>query len=91
MKQINQCIFKGHPRSKYRIFLPDLRWDTTPKNFLKTDQAFVFIFQYKVPIWNLLVQRRIFHRSDSIQGTDYVANYFFLNVRVSKTKIENLK
>ena len=30
------------------------------------------------------------HRSDSIQGTDYITNYF-LNLRVSRTKIENLK
>ena len=32
-----------------------------------------------------------YHRCDSIQGTDYVANPFFLNLRVSKTKIENLR
>ena len=31
------------------------------------------------------------HRRDSIQGTDYIANYFFLNLRVSRAKIENLK
>ena len=31
------------------------------------------------------------HRRDSIHGTDYIANYFFLNLRVSKAKIENLK
>ena len=31
------------------------------------------------------------HRSDSIQGTDYIANYFFLNLRVSRAKIENPK
>ena len=31
------------------------------------------------------------HRRDSIQGTDYIANYFFLNLRVSWTKNENLK
>ena len=30
------------------------------------------------------------HRSDPIQGTDYIANYF-LNLSVSGTKIENLK
>ena len=30
------------------------------------------------------------HRPDSIQGTDYIANYF-LNLRVSGAKIENLK
>ena len=33
----------------------------------------------------------ILHRSDSIQGTDYIANYFFLNLKVSKAKIENPK
>ena len=32
----------------------------------------------------------LFHRRDSIQGTNYIANYF-LNLRVSRTKIENLK
>ena len=31
------------------------------------------------------------HRSDSIQGTDYIANDFFLNFRVSRSKFENLK
>ena len=33
-------------------------------------------------------------RSDSIQGTDYIANDYrpsLLNLRVSRTKIENLK
>ena len=30
------------------------------------------------------------HRRDSIQSTDYIANYF-LNLRVSRTNIENLK
>ena len=33
----------------------------------------------------------LMHRSDSIQGTDYIANYFFFNLRVSRTKIENPK
>ena len=27
----------------------------------------------------------------SIQGTNYIANYFLLTLRVSRTKIENLK
>ena len=31
------------------------------------------------------------HRSDSIQGTDYIDNYFFLNLKVSRAKIENPK
>ena len=30
------------------------------------------------------------HRRDSIQDTDYIANYF-LSLRVSRAKIENLK
>ena len=25
--------------------------------------------------------RALYHRRDSIQGTDYIANYFFLNLR----------
>ena len=33
----------------------------------------------------------LIHRSDSIQGTDYIANYFFLNLKVSRAKIENPK
>ena len=33
----------------------------------------------------------MYHRSDPIQGTDYIANYFFLNLRVSRAKIENPK
>ena len=32
----------------------------------------------------------IHHSSDSIQGTDYIANNFF-NLKVSRTKIKNLK
>ena len=32
-----------------------------------------------------------FHRRDSIQGTDYIANYFFLNLRVSRAKIKKSK
>ena len=31
------------------------------------------------------------HMSDSIQGTDYIATYFFLNLKISRAKIENLK
>ena len=31
------------------------------------------------------------HRRDSIQGTDYVANYFVLNLSVSVMTIENLR
>ena len=31
------------------------------------------------------------HRRDSIQGTDYIANYFFLNLKVSRTKIVNVR
>ena len=27
------------------------------------------------------------HRRDSIQGTDYIANYFFLNLTVSRANI----
>ena len=37
-----------------------------------------------------IVKRALWHRRDSIQGAD-IANYFFLNLRVSRTKIENLK
>ena len=42
---------------------------------------------------NIQVWYRInrLHRHDSIQGTDYIVNYFFLNLRVSRAKIENLK
>ena len=29
--------------------------------------------------------------SDSIQGTDYIVTYLFLNLKVSRAKIENLK
>ena len=31
------------------------------------------------------------HRRDSIQGTDYIANPFFLNLKVLRTTVENLK
>ena len=33
----------------------------------------------------------LMHRRDSIQGTDCITNYFFLNLRVSWAKIENRK
>ena len=32
----------------------------------------------------------LFHRRDLIQDTDYIANYFLLDLRVSRTQIENL-
>ena len=35
--------------------------------------------------------RKLYHRRDSIQGTDYIANPFFLNLKVSRTTIENLR
>ena len=31
------------------------------------------------------------HGLDSIQGTDYIPNYFFLNLMVSRAKIKNIK
>ena len=31
------------------------------------------------------------HRRDSIQGTVYIVNPFFLNLKVSRAKIENLR
>ena len=31
------------------------------------------------------------HRRGLIQNTDYIANYFFRNLRVSMAKIENLE
>ena len=33
----------------------------------------------------------LLHRRDSIQGTDYIAYPFFLNLKVSRTTIENLR
>ena len=38
-----------------------------------------------------VIHEKIIHRCDSIQGTDYIANSFFLNLRVSRTNIENLR
>ena len=38
-----------------------------------------------------IVKRALCHRLDSMQVTDYIANYFFLNLRISRKKIENLK
>ena len=38
-----------------------------------------------------IFEGKINHRCDSIQGTDYIATYFFLNLRISRAKIENLK
>ena len=40
---------------------------------------------------DLAVNDQQLHMSDSIQGTDYIATYFFLNLKVSRAKIENLK
>ena len=31
------------------------------------------------------------HKCDSIQGTDYIANPFFLNLKVSRTTIQKLR
>ena len=31
------------------------------------------------------------HRRDSVQGTDSIANHFFLNLKVSRKTIENLR
>ena len=31
------------------------------------------------------------HRRDSIQGTDYIVNPFFLNLKVSRITIENIR
>ena len=33
----------------------------------------------------------IWHRCDWIQGTDYIANPFFLSLRITRTKIKNLR
>ena len=47
--------------------------------------------------WRVNIKFEIFcisvlcHSPESTQSTDYIVIYFFLNVRVSKTKIENLK
>ena len=41
-----------------------------------------------------LLRMLLYHRSDSIQGFDYIANNYivlFLNLRVCRIKIENLK
>ena len=32
-----------------------------------------------------------YHRLDSIKVTDHIANYFFVNLIVSRTTVENLK
>ena len=36
-------------------------------------------------------QMYLYHRSDSVWGTDYIANPFFLNKKVSRTTIKNLR
>ena len=37
------------------------------------------------------IEMSVKHRSGSIQGTDHIANYFFLNLKVFRAKIENPK
>ena len=37
------------------------------------------------------MRKSLLHRCDSIQGTDYIANPFFLNLKVSRTTTENLR
>ena len=49
----------------------------TKENVLKGKLRFRFVYLY--------------HRCDSIQGTDYIANPFFLNLKVSRTTIKNLR
>ena len=60
----------------------------------------VYIVMTKTPDNNLnnhvlcanhFLNSSLLHRSDSNQATDYIANDPFLNMRVSSTKIENLK
>ena len=43
-----------------------------------------------VSVFFRVSQAQTKHRRDSIQGTDYIANPFFLNLKVSRTTIENL-
>ena len=33
----------------------------------------------------------LIHKRDSIQDTDYIANPFFMNLKVSRTTIDNLR
>ena len=42
-----------------------------------------------VLLFNII--RKPNHRHDSIQGTDYIANPFFLNLKVSRKMIQNLR
>ena len=55
----------------------------------RIDVGFIFaLSRYNLESFSIW---HIFHRCDSIQGTDCIANSFFLNSRVSKTKIENVR
>ena len=40
--------------------------------------------------WDLW-KNQPFHRLDSMWGTDYIANPFFLNLKISRTTIETLR
>ena len=56
-------------------------------NIGKLKKLEFWIFEFS-DIWLNLTS---YHRCDSIQGTDYIANYFALNLRVSRITIENLR
>ena len=49
--------------------------------------------RHKNLIWTLCLQILQINSSlhDSVQGTDYIANDFFLNLKVFRTKLENDK
>ena len=50
------------------------------------------VWRHNFAVLRNSVNSPVTHRSDSIQGTDYIANDYtlFLNLRVTGTKIENL-
>ena len=49
-----------------------------------------FIQMY-VPKWDFVDKVEQEHRCDSMWGTDYIAYPFFMNLKVSRTTIENLR
>ena len=51
------------------------------RNIIQQSNKWIYIFRPELPI----------HKRDSIQGTDYIANPFFLNLKVSRTTIKNLR
>ena len=79
------------------VYFPEIEQIDLPQNLFNKTMIPIYSFcvyefsTVEIKISPVSGHVRPQHRRDSIQGTDYIGNYFFLNLRVSRAKIENLK